>query len=228
MITNNIDDGENEVEYPRLQRRTTTKILGLHITSHSFTAQHVIKSSERANLILKEMQYLRHLSVHAKTQLVKSLILTILTYPCAPLNTCSVSRLYQLQTVQNNCLRWIYNIRQREHRITNRALHERAKLPPINQVIHSRARTIWQKLRAGEAGDLESFREISDIEFTNYYIHFPSSYIISLKEDPPPIYNTDDCKSPAVKAFYAHSPDDLDIIEEIDSDSDPDEPDDPP
>ena len=73
------------------------------------------------------MKYLRHLSIKAKTQLVKSLILTILTYPCVPLNTCSISRLYQLQIVQNKALRWIYNIKySQEEFVTNKSLHERA------------------------------------------------------------------------------------------------------
>ena len=165
------------------------------------------------------MKGLRNLSIKGKTQLVKSFILTTLTYPCIPLNTCSISRLYQLQRVQNDAIRWIYNVNFTQ-RITNRELHHRANLLPINQIIHSRARILWEKLRAGEAGDQESFERISSIEVTHYFKIFPSSYDISLKEDPPPIYNPVDCQSQAIKDFYAHAPDDPNV----NYDDDPDDP----
>ena len=215
-----VDDGESIVRYPYLTNQSTTKILGLHITPFSFTASHVKEISTRARTYLTQMKGLRHLSIKGKTQLTKSLILTTLTYPCIPLNTCSVSRLLQLQAIQNDALRWIYNVRHTQ-RITNRELHHRANLLPLNQVIHSRARILWEKLRAGEAGDRESFERISSIDVREYFRYFPSSLDISLKEDPPPIYTPEDCKSQAVKDFYAHSPNEP-------VENNPDDPDDPP
>ena len=159
---------------------------------------------DKANLLLFHMRSLKNLSIPSKLILVKAYIITTLTYPCIPLNTASLTCLYQLQTVQNNALRWVYNIRLRQM-IPNRTLHLRANILPINQVIHARARIIWNNLRDGIAGDPETFERISSIEMRRYFHHFPSSLDIASKvNDPPPIYNQDDTRRRRTKRYYAY------------------------
>ena len=197
-----VNDGQTTVYYPHLAQKSTTKILGLNINNTSFTAQHVKKSCQRASAMLGEMSHLKKLSIPSKTLLVKSLILPVITYPCIPLNTCSLSCLYQLQTVQNDALRFIYNAHY-PFLTSNRSLHHRANLPPINQVIHRRSKSTWEKIEAGEAGDLDTFNWIKDMDIYKHYNHFPSSYNLSLKDDPPPIYNKEDTRMPSALDFYS-------------------------
>ena len=162
----------------------------------------------KAKTYLFHMYCLRDLSISTKLTLVKAYIITTLTYPVIPLNTASISCLYQLQTVQNLALRWVYQARYPQM-VTNKELHDRAKIAPINIVIHTRARTIWDKIRAGEAGDLDTFEWITDIRFRQYYKHFPSSLnIASRRIDPPPLYNIEDTRSIRAQRFYCHQVDD--------------------
>ena len=196
-----VNDGNTIVQYPHLAHNTTTKILGLRINNYSFTTQHVNKAAENARAILGQLKGLRHLNISSKTLLVKAYIIPALTYPCIPLNTASISGLYQLQTVLNKSLRFIYNVFF-PNMISNRVLHQRLKIKPINQTIHNQAKIIWEKLGDGRAGDINTFNEINNMEITHYYNHFPSSLLISLKEEPPPIYNRRDKKSRRVLRFY--------------------------
>ena len=131
-----VNDGNTITKYPYLAKQATTKILGLNISTHSFTARHVKACVEKANNLLFHMRCLRNLSTPSKMILVKAYIITTLTYPCIPLNTASLSCLYQLQTVQNKALRWALNISLRQM-IPNREIHRRANILPINQVIHA-------------------------------------------------------------------------------------------
>ena len=197
-----IDDGNSISLYPHLQRNATTKILGLNINNHSFTAKQVEKSCDKATAFLKEFKCLRDLSIPSKTLLVKSLIIPTITYPCIPLNTCSITCLYKLQTIQNNALRFIYKVKY-PRMVTNRELHHLSGLLPINQVIHARAKTIWGNIEAGEAGDPQTFDWINSMDIHKYYNNFPSSLNISRKDDPPPIYNIDDTRTQSTTNFYS-------------------------
>ena len=80
----------------------------------------------------------------------------------------------------------------------------RAKIKPINIIIHHRAANIWNKLEAGIAGDLESYREIIEIEMHKYLLHFRFSYLLAQKPEPPPIYRykTSDRLKRALKRHY--------------------------
>ena len=86
--------------------------------------------------------------------------------------------------------------------ITNRELHHRLGIKPINQVIHNQAKDIWEKISDGRAGDITTFTEIDNMEITKYYRNFPSSLLLSRKEEPPPIYNPEDCHTQAVIRYY--------------------------
>ena len=157
-----VDDGTSIVHYPHLAQGATTKILGLTINNHSFTSRHIQAATDKAKLFLLHLRMTNDLNTASKTLLVKSLILPTLTYPCIPLNTASVTGLYQLQVIQNKALRFIYNSRYPQME-TNRSLHLRLNIKPLNQVIHNQAKAIWEKLEDGRAGDIDTFNEINDM-----------------------------------------------------------------
>ena len=196
-----VDDGDSIVHYPYLHRNSTTKILGLHITTHSFTSRHVEQAADKAQAMLLSLYTFHGLNIKSKSNLVKSYLIPTLTYPCIPLNTASITCIYTLQTILNKALKYIFNIKYPQ-RVTNKSLHLRLGIKPINQVIHNQAKSIWSKIRDGSAGDVATFNEISGMQIHHYYQNFPSSLDISLKEEPPPIYNPTDCRSPEVLDFY--------------------------
>ena len=77
-----------------------------------------------------------------------------------------------------------------------------AKIKPINQILHKRARKTWQKIADGTAGDPDKFTEITTLPFPNPHYRFPSSYLRTLKEEPPPIFTERDCLLADVIAYY--------------------------
>ena len=196
-----VNDGNSIVHYPHLARQATTKILGLHITPHSFTSRHTDEAVAKATSMLGEMMSLHGLGIKAKTLFVKSLIIPTLTYPCIPLNTASISNLYKLQKVLNKALKFTLNTYYPQI-FTNRSLHQKLDIKPINQIIHNQAKSIWEKIEDGRAGDVATYNLIDDMEVTKYYNNFPSSLNISRKGEPPPIYGPSDCHLPEVLDFY--------------------------
>ena len=133
--------------------------------------------------------------------LYKMLVMPILTYPVTPLNTAPKSGMLQLQRVQNKALSFIYNSRW-PLVVPSRTLHQRATLEPINIIIHDRARSIWEKIEAGIAADLNSFNRIDAIPYNNPYRNFPSSLYRARKPVPPPIFTLEDTHSPQINAYY--------------------------
>ena len=133
--------------------------------------------------------------------LLQTLVSPLLTYPCAPLNTCSIKALGRLQSVQNRGLRFALGVRYPDVQ-TSRTLHARAKIKPINVVLHNRAKKLWGKLEAGLAGDLETFNNITRIPVARRHARFPSSKMRAEQPEPPPIFVQADGRRPEVKAHY--------------------------
>ena len=50
-----------------------------------------------------------------------------------------------MQVVQNKCSRIITKTRLREQK-TSKSINEKAKLEPINQTLHERAKAVWDKI----------------------------------------------------------------------------------
>ena len=83
-----------------------------------------------------------------------------------------------------------------------RDLHTRAKVKPINQILHTRAKNLWIKIENGTAGDPTRFTSIRDMPFESPNNYFPSSYRRTLKEEPPPLYTERDSHSPDILLYY--------------------------
>ena len=143
------------------------------------------KNATKANNIVSALYAVRGLPHKDRLYLVKTLVLPILLYPCIPLNVCSPSNMLKLQIVQNRALKFVYGIRY-PVLVTARTLHVRAKLKPINVVLHTRAINIWRKLAAGTAGDQATYNMIDGISIERPHGWFPSSLDRSGKATPPP------------------------------------------
>ena len=103
--------------------------------------------------------------------------------------------------MQNRALKFAYDIRYPSVP-TAKSLHERAKMPPLNQNIYKGAKEMWRKIEAGDAADVDTFNNIININITNPHFYFPSSYDRVQKDLPPPIYTAEDCASQITKLYY--------------------------
>ena len=187
--------------YPILQSTGTTKILGLKVNRFSFTASHIDTCVAKGKEFLSKIHSLQGLDCRAKMQLVQALVISSLTYPATPLNTASLYGILKLQRVLNKALKFVFNAFW-PNIITSRALHIRAKIKPINQILHNRANKIWSKIEDGTAGDINSFNSIKNLPFPRPHHNFPSSYLRAQKDEPPPIYTRNDCYSAEAIAYY--------------------------
>ena len=149
------------------------------------------------------MYSLQGLDAEVKLILYKMLIMPLITYPVTPLNAASMSGMLKLQTVQNKALNFVYNTGW-PNVVTSKNLHLRAGLDPINQVIHRRASSIWDKIEAGIAADRDSFIRISSIPYINPHRLFPSSLVRARKPEPPPIFTQDDTFSPQINDYFGN------------------------
>ena len=143
----------------------------------------------------------REMAQAEKLLLVKSLIVSSLTYPSTPLNTCSISAFCKLQAVLNRAMKFAFGVRYPDTP-TARSLLNRAKILPINQTIHKRATKTWGKIELGIAGDKDMFKDLKKIQLAKGHKGFPSSLQRAEREVPPPIYTYNDSSNNRVKAYY--------------------------
>ena len=132
---------------------------------------------------------------------MKALIIPTLVYPVTPLNSAPITGVLDLQRVLNKALKFVFNARYPDL-VTMRELHTRAKLKPINQILHNRAKATWDKIESGTAGDPDMFNRIKRIPIVKPHFNFPSSYRRTLKEEPPPIYTKEDIYLIEVQNYY--------------------------
>ena len=187
--------------YPVLRGTASTKILGLSVTSQSFTATHIRRTTARAKQILFNLYALQGLDIKSRSNLIKSLVIPVLLYPVAPLNTASLQNIAKIQAVQNRALKFIANVTWQDM-WTARRLHDEVKFTPINQVIHNSAKKLWDKIESGIAADARICNNILGIPYQRPKNLFPSSHMRAQKPVPPPIFTKNDTKHRAVKAHY--------------------------
>ena len=196
-----IVEDQTILRYDVLARGATTKILGLNITRTSFTARHADLCAERASAIISAMYCLQGLDFKGKIHLVKALIVPLINYPAAPLNSISLTGVLQLQSILNKGLNFVYKNRWPNLR-TAKSLHERARIIPINQTIHHRAVKIWDKIEAHTAADEAVVDKILNLPLVHPHCHFPSSYVRARKDEPPPLYTHGDRHNPGIAQYY--------------------------
>ena len=160
-----------------------------------------MKAKKTANSMVSMLYAARGLPEKEKLLLVKTLILPTLTYPCTPLNASSITTFANLQSACHRALKFAFGIRY-PAMPTARSLLARAKIKPLNVIIHNRAKRTWDKIERGIAGDQGSFATISAIEIRRPHRWFPSSLERARQEEPPPIYTRLASADPSVRAHY--------------------------
>ena len=193
-----LDRGRCILDIPK---KSSCKVLGLNFKSFSFTAEQCKVQARRADEIVTAMYSLQGLDIKAKLHLVKALVITILTYPCTPLNTVSISGAQKLQTPLNKALNFVYS-NHWPNIVSAKTLHERAKIDPINLIIHDRAVRVWDKIAAGISADIDTFNEITDLPFDKPHFRLPSSYGRSRQNPPPPMYTVRNHHIPGILNYY--------------------------
>ena len=191
-----------ETVYPTLRGRNTTKILGLTISRSSFTASHIEVAHNKADAILRELYKLKDLDIMVKLHLIKALIIPSLTYPVTPLNAASISGMLKLQSSLNKALKFVYNASWPINVISARNLHTRARIKPINQIVHHSSCKLWFKIKEGLAADRDTCSKIINLPYARPNQRFPSSYVRSQKDEPPPLFTANDSHSREMLQYY--------------------------
>ena len=148
------------------------KLLGLEFTYVNFFTKQVRENKKKAKAALAKLYRFRYLNRRLKLRLYKTLVLPLITYPIVPLNAISKSQMEQLQIVQNDAIRWIFN----EHYpiICNLPqIHAELRLEYINDRIKRLAEGVWHKIIDE---DSQFIRHTLTIPTPIPHNWFPSSY----------------------------------------------------
>lgn len=120
------------------------KILGIQITNNGFL-KHAKTRHNIAKQKMKKLYRFKNLSENNKRLLYLTTVRPILEYSPVPLHTRSKTAITKLQRVQNQATRFITNS-SRSDKFTSQLLHQKSNLPPLNTVLHNRAKDIWQRI----------------------------------------------------------------------------------
>ena len=169
------------------------RLLGHHFTWRSMVNKQVELQKLKAGRTLNTLWGYRRAKTKTKVHVVKALVFPHLTYPVIPLHTGSDAQIGKLQSVQNDSIRFAFNVGWYDF-ISSEKLHNRFryKFQPLNQVLHWRARKTWDKIRAGTGADPEQYRILTENlepeSVEQYDPFFPSSLVLSNGPEPPPLY----------------------------------------
>ena len=111
-------------------------------------SSHISMKKAHCGRLLMKLRRFKNLSTRRKRHLYLSLIRSSLIYPATPLHTENKTNQNKLQAIQNRALK-SFIIRPDSHHITAEELHQRAKLVPLNQVLHAHAQKTWASIREG-------------------------------------------------------------------------------
>ena len=117
----------------------------------------------KAGRTLNTLSGYKRAKTKTKVHVVKTLVFPHLTYPTIPLHTAPDAQMGKLQAVQNDSLRFAFNVAWYNF-VSSEKLHNRFryKFQPLNQVLHWRARKVWENIRAGTGADPEQYRILTE------------------------------------------------------------------
>ena len=97
----------------------------------------------------------------------------------------------KLQGIQSRALRWALNIKWYDF-ISNKKIHQKLNIRPLNQELYWRARITWDKIKDNNAADKDTFETLMRMPYNSRKAkqhNFLSSYEIAMGPEPRPIYN---------------------------------------
>ena len=97
----------------------------------------------------------------------------------------------KLQAVQNDAIRWVYNIKWDDF-VSNKRIHKKYNIRTVNQELYWRAKSTWDKIKNNNAADQETYERLNNMDYHSHKQHtyFRSSIEATEKAEPPPIYGT--------------------------------------
>lgn len=159
-------------------------LLGLKITRTGYK-KHVTEKIIRLKDSQAKMYRFKQLSTSNKTKLYLALQRSVIEYPPIPESAYKKTNIRKLQIIQNKALRFIYNINYPD-RTTNEELHTRAQLPTINNILHQRAKNIWENIKENLS---ETFsNKIEPFIPQRTHAWFSRTTQILDQDPPPPMY----------------------------------------
>ena len=165
-------------------------LLGLKLSTNSFCNAQIKHNVNKATATLSSLYRFKDFKSKDKLHLVKLFVLPHLTYPAIPLHTACKTQMSKLQVVQNDSLRFAYNVKYTQ-RITNEKLHNaKHKMLPINQVLYWRAKSTWNAIRDKNAADYNMSNQITQTPINKEHSRFPSSYkrVHEYSDEPDPLF----------------------------------------
>lgn len=126
--------------------KKSIRILGYHIAGSVHSHMHIKNTIKKAKINLHKLKRFSSAPINIKKHLFKALIRPILEYPCYPILLSGISHKRKLQSVQNEALRFILNIKLAD-KIKSQTIHENLKIDPLNIHIHKLATKCVNKIR---------------------------------------------------------------------------------
>ena len=160
------------------------RMLGL-LLGNAGVCPHIAERVSLANQALGRLRRLQFLTEDQKRTLYTATVRPILEYPPIPLATASKDGILKLQKVQNKGIRFILNHYDWTLFTTMEQLHARAGVPPLNQVLHQRAKNTLSRLAAHNP---EIFHNLAEPLQGKEHKWFPRSIHLLTQPSPPPAY----------------------------------------
>ena len=180
----------NGIEYKTVYKDVF--LLGLKLKTNSFNNGQIKYNVDKAKATLSSLYRFRDFKTKDKLHLVKQFVIPHLTYPAIPLHTASKTQMLKLQVIQNDGLRFAYNVKRKD-RISVEKLHNtKYKMSPINQVLYWRARSTWNAIRDKNVADRGMSNRITKIKINKEHPSFLSSYkrVHDYSDEPEPLYTS--------------------------------------
>ena len=176
------------IEGEKIEYSEQGKILGLTI-GRTGIGNHINKMKATATNKLNILRRFKHLPQNIKVHLIKAFISPLLHYPAIPLVTISNRQFKKLQVVQNHALRFALDTTRLDHVINNvKALHEKARIEPLNYSIYKRAESTYGKLQALNDPHMNYVMENYEPEKDHFY--FKKINTILLRGAPEKIFTS--------------------------------------
>ena len=120
-----------------LEKLNEITVLGVNFDKQLFFHKHVGQQLAKAKLAFQLIKRFGSASAPTKRHLYQALVRPHLAFAPLPLSLSAMIRRRDLQVVQNNALRWIWNTKWNDF-VTNESLHETTKNVPALNVLWSR------------------------------------------------------------------------------------------
>ena len=169
------------------------KLLGHQFRRSNMVGMQVESQAAKARASLSTLWGFTRAKTRTKVHAIKALVFPHLTYPVIPLHTATEAQMLKLQTVQNDAIRFATNTQWFDY-VSCKSLHNdfRRKFQPVNQVLHHRAKKVWDKIREGSAGDIDQYnlltKDLAPKSDEKYHKSFPSSIELANLPEPLPLY----------------------------------------